>query len=173
MDVRYPGLTRKSLHQVIRAQEIHPMKLLYFEDYQVGQIISAPGSYLVEKEELIEFASKWDPQPFHIDEEAASNSIYGGLTAPAIYTTAVSGWLGNSIEPKGAFMAGLGWYSIEFPNPVRPGDRLSLSSVVKEVRESGTRNDRGIVRFANVIKNQKGEAVLQSEIATLVARRPI
>lgn len=149
------------------------MGLLYFEDYQVGQIITSTHSYLVEKEELVEFAKKWDPQPFHVDEEAASKSIYGGLTAPAIYTTAVSGWLGNTIEPKGAFMAGLGWYAIDFPNPVRPGDRLSLSSTVIEVRESETRNDRGIVQFANQVMNQNKETVLRAEIATLVARRPM
>ena len=68
------------------------MELKHFEDYEPGQMEIA-GSYTVDKEELIDYAAKWDPQPFHVDEEAAKTSIYGGITASSLYTMAIGSWL--------------------------------------------------------------------------------
>ena len=146
------------------------MSLRYYEDYTVGESIAA-GTYIVEKEELIEYAKKWDPQPFHIDEEAAKASIYGGLTAPSSYTIAIASYLGSRIEPKIAALGALGLTDLEFPNPVRPGDRITLISTVTQKRSSQTKPDRGIIHYAVRVSNQNDEPVYTYRIKILVAKR--
>ncbi|MFO8011237.1 MAG: MaoC/PaaZ C-terminal domain-containing protein [Dehalococcoidia bacterium] len=147
------------------------MKLRYFEDYEVGQTEVATG-YTADRQEMIDLARKWDPQPFHVDEEAAKATIYGGITAPSIYTMAVAGWLGHRFEPPMASMGLLGYDKMEFRHPVRPGDDLKLSSTVAEKRESATRPDRGLVRYNVTVSNQNDEPVLTFEAKVMVAKRP-
>ena len=146
------------------------MKLKYFEDYEIGQTETA-GSYTADKKEMIACAKKWDPQPFHVDEEAAKASIYGGITAPSIYTMAIADWLGHQFEYTMMSLGLLGYDRMEFPAPVRPGDKLALSSTVIEKRESQSKPDRGIIRFNVVISNQKDEAVLKFEAKVMMAKR--
>ncbi|NQT74604.1 MAG: MaoC family dehydratase N-terminal domain-containing protein [Chloroflexi bacterium] len=146
------------------------MKLKYFEDYEVGQTEIAQ-SYIADKEEMIACARKWDPQPFHVDEEAAKASIYGGITAPSIYTMAITDWLGHQFEYTMVSLGLLGYDHMEFPNPVRPGDTLIMSSTVIEKRESQTKPDRGVVRFNSVVSNQKDEPVLTFEAKVMMAKR--
>ena len=146
------------------------MQLRYYEDYQVGESIKA-DTYLVDKAELVEFARKWDPQPFHIDEEAAKASLYGGLTAPSVYIMAVASYLGSRIEPKIAALGALGMTDLEFPNPMRPGDRITLVSTVTQKRSSKTKSDRGIIHYGVQLTNQNDEPVFTYRIKILVAKK--
>ncbi len=146
------------------------MQLRHYEDYQVGENIGA-DTYVVDKIEMVEFALKWDPQPFHVDEKAAKASIYGGLTAPSAYIMAVASYLGSHIEPKIAALGALGMTDLEFPNPMRPGDRITLVSTVTQKRSSKTRPDRGIIHYNVQLTNQNDETVYTYRIKIMVAKQ--
>lgn len=146
------------------------MKLKYFDDYEVGQTETA-GSYVADKDEMISCAKKWDPQPFHVDEKTAQESIYGGITAPSVYTMAIANWLGHQFGYTMMSMGLLSYEHMEFPNPVRPGDILTLSSTIIEKRESRTKPDRGVIRFNTVVSNQKDEPVLTFEVKVMMAKK--
>jgi len=147
------------------------MKLRYYEDIELNERRMA-GEYIVRKEEVIEYARKWDPQPFHIDEEKARASQFGGLVASASHTVAISFWLLNRAGKGIAALSGLGWDRMRLPHPVRPGDRLSLVMECVEKRESKTRPDRGILRHEVTVTNQDGIAVSTFETTTMVQKRP-
>ncbi|NQT71207.1 MAG: MaoC family dehydratase N-terminal domain-containing protein [Chloroflexi bacterium] len=144
--------------------------MLYFEDFELNQTFDT-GSYIVDKDEAIEFAKKWDPQIYHIDEEAAKKSIYGGLTVPSSYMIAVSDLLNTSYFPEAAVIAALGRQDMEFPNPARPGDRLTCLNQTIERRESKTKPDRGILRNRIELKNQNDEIVLSYVVTTMISKR--
>jgi len=148
------------------------MQLRYYEEYEVGEK-AVSDTYIVDKTELVEYSKKWDPQPFHVDEEAARASIYGGLTAPSVYIMAVASLLGNTIEPRIAALGALGLTDMEFPNPARPGDRLTCLNQTIERRESKTKPDRGILRNRIELKNQNNEIVLSYVVTTMIAKRPV
>lgn len=147
------------------------MELTYFEDVGLYEKKTS-GEYLVTKEEVIEFARKWDPQPFHVDEEKAKQSQFGGLVASASHTMAISFWLLNRAGKGIAAISGLGWDKMRLLNTVRPGDRLSLTMECIEKRESKRKHDRGILRHAVVIHNQDDVPVCTFETTTLVKRQP-
>jgi acyl dehydratase len=148
------------------------MTSLYFEEAEVGKLRTA-GPYLVSRNEIIEFAQKYDPQPFHINEEAAARSVFAGLTASAAHTFAILLSLLNKAQPYSLrTLAGLGWDELRLPIPVRPGDELYLELAILEKRESKSKSDRGIVRGQIYLRNQKREIVLQCVNTVLVARRP-
>jgi acyl dehydratase len=148
------------------------MTILYFEEAEVGKLRTA-GPYLVSRNEIIEFARKYDPQPFHIDEEAAARSVFAGLTASGAHTFAILISLLSKTEPYSLrVLAGLGWDELRFLIPVRPGDELYLELAILEKRESKSNSDRGIVRGQIHLRNQKREIVLQCVNTVLVARRP-
>jgi acyl dehydratase len=149
------------------------MDTQYFEDFEVGRKVEA-GEYAVTPDEVIQYATKWDPQPFHIDENAAKASVYGGLTACGSHIMAIRTLLlHKSHETRtAAIMGTLGWDELRFPNPVRPGDRLSLTRECIEKRESRSRPDRGIVLQLIVVANQTGDPVLVHKDTILVAKRP-
>lgn len=147
------------------------MKLKYFDDHEVGSVETV-GSYTAEKKEMMACAQKWDPQPFHVDEKVAESSIYGGITAPSIYTLAISNWLSHQFDSTMADLGLLGYDRMEFPNHVRPGDTLVMTSTITDKRASRTKSDRGIVRFRVIVSNQKDEPVLKYDVKTMLARRP-
>ena len=93
---------------------------LYLEDLEEGWSQSA-GAYRVEREEILEFAAKWDPQPWHVDEAAAEASMFGGLTACAAHTMAIQSRLTHELPTRMATIAGLGNDGMELTAPVRPG----------------------------------------------------
>jgi acyl dehydratase len=144
---------------------------LYFEDAEIGATSKA-GPYLVSKEEIIRFATQYDPVPRHLDEEAAARSIFGGLTASSAHTFAVFISLTPNLQPRLHVLAGMGWDELRLPNPVRPGDELDLELIVLEKRESKSKPDRGIVRNQVRLRNQRREIVLQCIGNVLIARRP-
>ncbi|MBR0844345.1 MaoC family dehydratase N-terminal domain-containing protein [Bradyrhizobium liaoningense] len=147
------------------------MTSLYFEDAQIGDQRKA-GPHLVSKDEIIQFAKQYDPRPFHVDEEAAARSVFGGLSASGAHTFAIFISLTSKLQPQLRVLAGMGWDELRLPNAVRPGDELDLESIVLEKRESRSNPDRGILRDQIRLRNQRGETVLQCFSNILVARRP-
>jgi len=147
------------------------MTHLYFEDAEVG-ITCKSGPRLVSKEEIIQFATQYDPIPRHLDEEAAALSIFGGLTASGAHTFAVFISLTPKLQPRLHVLTSMGFDELRLPNPVRPGDELDLETIVLEMRESKSKSDRGIVRNQIRLRNQRREIVLQCISNILVARRP-
>jgi acyl dehydratase len=143
-------------------------KLKYLEDHQIGDVVrSLP--YAVTPEEIIAFASKWDPQPWHIDEELAKQSPYGGLTACSAHIFAIFTGLATSLPEQPAAIAGLGFDEIRVLRPLRAGDSVSLVSECIEARRSRTKHDRGIVRSRGVLISRAGETVF-SIISTFMVQ---
>ena len=147
------------------------MTNLYFEDLEIGTR-SAAGPYPVSRDEIIEFAKKYDPVPRHIDEEAAARSVFGGLTACSAHTFTIFILLTTQLQPRLHVLAGLSWDKLRLPHPVRPGDELELETTVLEMRQSKSRPDRGIVGTGVLLRNQRREPVLECTSNIFVARRP-
>jgi acyl dehydratase len=144
----------------------------YFEDFHEGQTIEV-GKRTVTEEEIIEFATKFDPQPFHVNKEAASKSFFGGVIASGWHTCGmimrmmVDGFLNES-----ASMGSPGVEEIRWLKPVRPGDTLTVSSKVLETRPSSSKPDRGIVLTEWCATNQNGEMVATVKGMGMFGRRP-
>ena len=143
----------------------------YFEHYREGDQYKTV-SYTVSKEDIIEFAKKWDPQPFHIDEAAAKASIFGGLTACsahifAIYCITSQQWE-NGVEQQA--LASLGFDEMRMHMPVFAGDTVYCLNKVEMVRESTSKPDRGIVATRCELINQRGEVVF-SILSTYLMKR--
>ena len=147
------------------------MPIKYFEDFSIGQVVSGKQYYEVTKEEIIEFARKWDPHPFHTDEKSARDSIFGGLTAPATLVIAIASRLWHTADDKPALVAGLGWDHVQFAGPVRPGDRLSISFECVDARSSESKPDCGILTTQVTVTNQNGDVVLKLLDSYLVKKR--
>lgn len=145
----------------------------YFEDFAVGQIHKPSARVRVEKDEIIAFARKYDPQYFHLDEEAARKSIFGRLVASGWHTAAITMSLVARSEYRAvAGTIGLGFDGLRWPIPVYPGDELRIESEILEVRPSKSRPDRGLVKILTRTLNQHGEAVQELIANALVPRRP-
>ncbi len=144
----------------------------YLEDLHVGDRFASP-TYTVTEAAIRAFAREFDPQPFHLDDEAARGTLFGGLVASGWHTAAITMRLlvqGETRLAGGAI--GVGVESLQWPRPVRPGDTLRLESEVVEVRPSTSRSDRGVVKLRNVTRNQRDEIVFSSVAVLLVPRRP-
>jgi acyl dehydratase len=148
------------------------MKIKYFEDIEVGAEDTNGVVYAVTREDVIEFARRWDPRPFHLDESAASASIFGGLVACSAHVFSIFSWFSTQGETRTASLAALGFDEVGLHAPVRPGDRIHCSMKCLEKRESRSKLDRGIVRFGAVLSNQDGTAVFSAIANILVAKRP-
>lgn len=146
------------------------MMTAYFEDVQLGEKESI-GDYLIEKAEIFEFSRKYDPLPMHLDEDLAKISFHGGIIASACLTMSISAMLLNRREKQIAIIAGGGWDDVRFPNPVRPGARLTVSLECIEKRESKSKPDRGVVRYKITLVNQSAEIVLSYKTTIVVAKR--
>ena len=142
--------------------------MLYFEDFDVGRSRST-GIHELTETDIVAFARQWDPQPWHVDPEAATLT-HGGLSASSCHTYSIAALLLNRMEP----VAGIGSlkHEIELPNAARPGDRLTLTMTCVERRESATRPDRGLLTFDGVLANQHGLPVLKLRSLMMVRRRP-
>jgi acyl dehydratase len=144
---------------------------LYFEDFQTGQTFDY-GAYRVTRDEIIAFAREYDPQPQHLDEEAAKQTLLGKLCASGWHTAAmlmrinVDGMLGRS--------AGLGAPGIEevrWIKPVLPGDVLSAHTVIGKTRASASRPDMGLVELTFTVRNGAGEDVMEQRNFVMFGRR--
>jgi acyl dehydratase len=146
------------------------MSPTYFDDLKVGYR-SLVGEWLLERDEAIAFAERWDPQPFHVDEQAAMQSIYGGLTASSLHLFAICTRLFFDHEDRIAVMAMLGKDDVRFPNPARIGDRLRYQTECVEWTPSKSKSDRGVIRLCDRLTNQAGELVMTQEVSLMIARR--
>lgn len=137
-----------------------PFHQRFFEDYPVGEVATF-GDLEVTEEEVIAFARRYDPQPFHIDPEAARDSIWGGLIASGWMTAscAMRMMVDHYISPL-ASMGSPGIDALRWLHPVRPGDRLRMRARVLESRRSRSKPDRGMLRFEWEVLNQTGTAVM-------------
>ncbi|HUM17512.1 MAG TPA: MaoC family dehydratase [Candidatus Nitrosotalea sp.] len=145
---------------------------LYFEDFTSGREFRTDGVTLTEGQ-ILDFALAYDPQPFHLDVEAAKQSIFGGLIASGFHTMALTFRLFAQTRALAACSLGSpGADELRWLRPVRPGDTLRAIVRVVEQRPSTSRPDRGIVRLHWTTLNQKGEPVLTMTSMQLVRRRP-
>ena len=146
------------------------MGRMYFEDLPVGWK-NEVGRWKLEEADCIAFAKQWDPQPFHIDPEAASQSIYGGLTASSLQLFAVCTRLFFDFDAQVAVLAMLGKESVRFPHPARIGEELLYTTECIEARASRSKEDRGVIRLRDELTDSAGRVVLSQDVDLLVARR--
>jgi acyl dehydratase len=142
----------------------------YLEDFAVGQTFRS-GPLRIDTERIKTFAAEFDPQPFHLDEEAARDMIFRGLAASGWHTAAVTMRLliESDLKPAGGIV-GAGFDELRWPRPVRPGDERRIESEVLEVRPSRSRPDQGLIKRRTTTLNQNGESV-QVAVGYLVVRR--
>lgn len=144
----------------------------YLEDFEPGDVIEL-GSRTISKESIIAFAREFDPQVFHLDEEAAKRTIYGGLLASGWHTGSLmmrllyDGLLKDTVSLGSPGVDELRWLK-----PVRPDDTLTARMTVLETIPSRSKPDRGIVRSVMEMRNQQGEVVLTARGLSLFGRRP-
>jgi acyl dehydratase len=144
----------------------------YFEDYIPGYVYEF-GTITVSEEEIIEFAKKFDPQYFHIDLEKAKASRFGGLVASGWHTASLTMRLYvDHYLSHAASLASPGVDELRWPNPVRPGDVLTVRVTILEARPSRSKPDRGIVRAKIETLNQRNELVLSMIGLSIIGRRP-
>lgn len=131
------------------------------------------GRRAIDAESITSFAADFDPQPFHLDEQAARRTFFGGLAASGWHTAAITMRLlvESDFKPAGGII-GMGFDEFRWPQPVRPGDELHLQSEVLEVRPSRSRPDQGLVKMRTTTLNQNDEAVQAAVANFLVPRRP-
>ena len=145
---------------------------LTFDDFEPGQVLEL-GSVAVTEDEIIEFARRFDPQPFHVDPEAAAESVFGGLIASGWHTGSmwmrlyVDSMLGSASAQGSPGIEELRWLA-----PVRPGDTLYGRLTVLETTPSERRPDRGTVRIRGEMVNQDGVTVLSMVSRGHFGRRP-
>jgi acyl dehydratase len=144
----------------------------YLEDYAVGQTYET-GRLRVDEGRVKGFAAEFDPQPFHLDGQAARSTIFGGLAASGWHTAAMTMRLlvEGDLKPAGGII-GMGFEDFRWPKPVYPGDELRVHSEILEVRPSKSRPNQGLIKVRNTTLNQKGEAVQIAVGSLLVPRRP-
>lgn len=145
----------------------------YFEDIKVGDIDQIPGP-TVTKEDIFAFAREWDPQPHHLDEDAAEKSILGGL--------ATSGWHNCSLmmrmaftnpnTERVAFLGSPGVEDVRWKSPLFAGDTVRATGEVLEVRESKSRPYMGLVRRLLTMINQDDRVIMTMEVVGMIAKRP-
>jgi acyl dehydratase len=148
------------------------MDRLYFEDFPPGAV-SEYGDTEVLAVRIKAFAEQFDPQPFHLDERAAQETMAGGLIASGWHTVVMLHRMNmDNYLKRMASQGGLGVEDIKWLKPVRPGDRLRARCTIAAARPSKSRPELGIVDFAFEVINQKDEVVMTEKLISLVERRP-
>jgi acyl dehydratase len=144
----------------------------YFEDFSVGEVRQL-GRRAVTRGEIVAFAREYDPQPFHVDEDAAARSPYGGLIASGWHTAAVFMRLFvEEILLESASLGSPGVEDLRWLRPVRPGDVLTGRVRVLETRPSERNHGRGTVVTESEALNQDGEVVMRMRARGFFSRRP-
>jgi acyl dehydratase len=146
-------------------------KLYYLDDLSVGQVFRS-GAHQVSAEEIKAFARQYDPQPFHLDEEAAKDTFFGGLAASGWHVAAITmKLLADGAAPLAGGIIG-GGGEIAWPNPTRPGDVLQVTSEVVAITPSRSRPDRGMITMRSETRNQDGRIAQTLTAKLIVPRRP-
>lgn len=144
----------------------------YLEDFAAGQKFGS-GRLRVERERIKSFAGEFDPQPFHLDEQAAQSSFFRGLAASGWHTAALTMRLlvESELRPAGGIV-GAGFEEFRWPRPVRPDDELHLEIEVLETRSSKSRPAQGVIKVRTTTLNQDGEPVQVTVGSLIVPVRP-
>ncbi len=148
------------------------MPELYYEDFEPGSVTAFSAREPVSKEQIIDFARQFDPQPFHLDEEAAKHSMLGGLCASGWHTSALvmrlncDGWIYRT-----ASMGAPGIDEVRWAKPVRPGDVLHMTLKVLDKRVSRSRPDMGLVSMYGEVANGNGDIVMTQKHTQLIEVR--
>jgi acyl dehydratase len=143
---------------------------LWLEDLEVGQqFVSA--THTLTADEIKDYAGRYDPQPFHMDEEAARGTMFGGLAASGWHTAAITMRLSVQSFPLASGIIGSGG-ELSWTKPVRPGDSLQVKSEILEIIPSQSKPDRGMVRAKLTTTNQDGDVVQTFSPKLVVFRRP-
>jgi acyl dehydratase len=144
----------------------------WFEDYVVGTM-AEHGTVVVDEAELLDFGRRFDPQPFHVDAEAAARGPFGGLIASGWHTCALMMRLfAQEYLSEASSLGSPGVDELRWLRPVRPGDRLTLRTTVEEARLSRSKPDRGLVRTRVELRDDDGGVVLSLTAMNLILARP-
>ena len=147
------------------------MSFKFAEDYKAGDTLDL-GSFDVTREEIVEFAQKYDPFPFHIDDEAAKATVFGGIISSGWLTALV--WLRlmhKNFVCYETVLGSPGHEEMVWPTPVRPGDRLTGTVEIKESRVSKSKPDLGFVRYTAKSTNQNNDEVFMTTSTLIVKSR--
>lgn len=144
----------------------------YFEDYLPGLTVDC-GTFSLGEDQIMAFAREYDPQPFHVDRQAAADGPFGGIIASGWHTTSLMmrQVVGHFISPESGLGAA-GIDEIRWPRPVRPGDTLRVTATVLEARRSASKPDRGIIRSRMELTNAAGQTVMTLTAVNFALVRP-
>src|SRR3954467_3202554 len=147
--------------------------MIYFEDLVVGAKREF-GTYEVTRDEVIEFARKYDPQPFHLSDEAAAKTHFGRLAASGWHTAAMTMAViaRRVVNEEQAGLGSPGIDELRWKKPVYPGDTLHVSGQISEKTPSRSRPEMGSFRTETIVTNQNGEVVMTFQSIVLIRRRP-
>ena len=147
------------------------MQELYFDDFEPEQVFNSKGVTLSESQ-ILDFALLYDPQPFHLDKEAAAEGPFNGLIASGFQTLALAFRIFYQANVINACSMGSpGLDELRWVRPVRPGDTLKVRATVKEKRPSRSKPDRGTMIMDYEVLNQLGEVVMTFTAIHILARR--
>jgi acyl dehydratase len=147
--------------------------MIYFEDLEIGKPAEF-GSYDVTREEVLEFARKYDPQPFHLSDEAAARTHFGRIAASGWHTAAMvmAVIARRVVDEEQAGLGSPGIDELRWKKPVYPGDTLTVSGEILEKTPSRSRSDIGSFRTRTTVTNQNGDVVMTFISIVLIRRRP-
>jgi len=146
------------------------MSTRYWDDLSEGEQLDCQ-TITFTLPEIVEFAIKYDPQPFHIDEQAAVASRFGGIIASSLQTLSACTRVIVDAQGDMAILSGLGIEAVQLPNPVRPKDVLTVETRWRDLRRSSSKPDRGMATAHFKAVNQKGETVIESGFKYMIACR--
>ncbi|MDA5193202.1 MaoC family dehydratase [Govanella unica] len=143
---------------------------LYLDDLHEGDVFTS-GEHALDMPQILDFARQFDPQPFHLDENAARDTFFGGIAASGWHTAAITMRLIVDSVPLGNGIIGAG-SDVSWPRPTRPGDVLHVVSTILTIAPSKSKPDRGLVTVQSETLNQRGEVCQRSVARLLVFKRP-
>ena len=147
-----------------------PEPTIFFEDIEVGSVAQS-GWYEVPRDEVIEFAARWDPYPHHLDDDAAANSVFGRVAACASHTFSISTRLTHDLPGTIAMAAGLGGDGFDLAAPLYADSRVQLTRRYLALRESKSRPDVGIVTLEDTLRDQDDTVVFRTSGSMFVSKR--
>jgi len=153
-----------------RPSPVQECNVLYLEDLRIGDRFFTE-THALDEQQIVAFARQYDPQPFHIDDNAAQATLFGGLAASGWHTAAITMRL--LVTSQSQFAGGFigAGVELEWPTPTRPGDILQVESEIVDVAPSRTRADRGMVTLSAQTRNQRGEIVQRMRARLVVLSR--
>tara|TARA_R110000868_G_scaffold29322_10_gene109007 strand:+ start:589 stop:1089 length:501 start_codon:yes stop_codon:yes gene_type:complete len=141
-----------------------------FDDFEQGERWEVDATYVMSEDEIVSYAKKWDPQPFHIDKDAAAKSIYGTLTACGTHIQAVVLYLAARLPEETAVLGALGYDEVRFHKAAKLNDTLRLVIECIETKPSSSKPDRGVVKNRHILMNQSDEVVFTQTTTLLIKR---